>query len=193
MSNRSTKKIQKGSFSTMARTNHYIIDEAKKTIYADILALTEKETKTLEKFNRLGYEIVNKENKEKNIQRLNDAYITEYLKEFDADAVKMYKGEKIKQTISKGKTRDKGFNAGRNWFARTYPKEDIKEIKDKIVSAGLNDTMNDTYKKYKEDKKTNEKMSEEQYIRYFYWTKVFDRNNKDTMIFSSPETTETDE
>ena len=45
----------------MAKIKHYSVDETKKVVYADILALTEKEEAEVNKFIKFGYTIVNKE------------------------------------------------------------------------------------------------------------------------------------
>ena len=55
------QKKQKGWFSIMAKIKHYSVDETKKVVYADILALTEKEEAEVNKFIKFGYTIVNKE------------------------------------------------------------------------------------------------------------------------------------
>ena len=46
---------------------HYSIDEAKKVIYADILALTAKEEAEVEKFVKFGFTVENKVEAKANI------------------------------------------------------------------------------------------------------------------------------
>ena len=109
----------------MAKNKHYSVDEAKKVVYADILALTAKEEAEVEKFVKFGFTVENKVEAKAKIDRLNDAYILDYLKD-DADALATYKAKKNEtatddegkaKTTTTGKRKTKGFNAGRNWFA----------------------------------------------------------------------------
>ena len=104
---------------------HYSIDEAKKVIYADILALTAKEEAEVEKFVKFGFTVQNKVEVKAKTDRLNDAFILDYLKD-DAEGLETYKAKKNEtavdgdgkpKTTGKGKRKTKGFNAGRKWFA----------------------------------------------------------------------------
>ena len=162
---------------------HYSIDEEKKVIYADILSLTEKEEAEVEKFVKFGFTVENKVENKVKIDRLNDEYITEYLKG-DKEALKIYTNKKNEvatdengniKTTTRGKKRTRGFNAGRNWFSREYPK-DIAEVDKKIAEAGLTKKFNEAYKQYENKNKDNDDiMTEAQYKRDYYWKKVFVR------------------
>ena len=145
---------------------HYSIDEAKKVIYADILALTAKEEAEVEKFVKFGLTVEDKVEAKAKIDRLNDPYILDYLKD-DAEG-------KAK-TTSTGKRKTKGFNAGRNWFARNYPK-DTKEIDKKIAEAGVMPELKKAYAEYaKKNADAPDVMTADEYKRDFYWKKVFVR------------------
>ena len=164
---------------------HYTVDGT--TIYADILALTAKEDAEVEKFVKFGYTVINKlaDTKAK-VERLDDAYIKEYLKD-KPEALATYEGLKNEvatdengktKTTTKGNAKKKGFNAGRNWFAKTYP-EDATTLDAEIEKAGLKKQFADLWKEYAE--KNNGKkdaMTADEYKRDFYWKKVFVRPAK---------------
>lgn len=162
---------------------NYRLDEAKKKIFADILKLTPKEIEEVEKFRRFGYEVVNKKMTKEEKKRLNDEYILEYLKDFP-EKIEEYKAIKEKDAKPKKtnedeeptKTRKQGFNAGRNWFAKTFP----ENIADELVIANKikenEKKIEKNWKKYNSDNKDNpDKMTEEQYKKYYYWTRIFER------------------
>lgn len=162
---------------------HYSIDEAKKVIYADILALTAKEEAEVEKFVKFGFTVQNKVEVKAKTDRLNDAFILDYLKD-DADGLETYKAKKNEtavdedgkpKTTATGKRKTKGFNAGRNWFARNYPK-DTKEIDKKIAEAGVMPELKKAYAEYaKKNADAPDVMTADEYKRDFYWKKVFVR------------------
>ena len=162
---------------------HYSIDEAKKVIYADILALTAKEEAEVEKFVKFGFTVENKVEAKAKIDRLNDPYILDYLKD-DAEGLETYKAKKNEtatdaegkaKTTSTGKRKTKGFNAGRNWFARNYPK-DTKELDKKIAEAGVMPEFKKAYAEYaKKNADATDVMTADEYKRDFYWKKVFVR------------------
>lgn len=170
----------------MAKQKHYSIDEAKKIVYADILALTAKEEAEVEKFVKFGFTVENKVVKKAENKRLNDAFILEYL-ENDQEALKTYKEKKNEpakdengntKKTSTGKTKTKGFNAGRNWFAKNYP-VDIDKITAEIKEAGLAKTLEEAFKEYAEkNKDDSEAMNQTEYTRDFYWKNVFVRKDK---------------
>ena len=188
---RENQKKQKGRFSNMAKNKHYSVDEAKKVIYADILALTAKEEAEVEKFVKFGFTVENRVEAKANIDRLNDAYIMDYLKD-DAKGLETYKAKKNEtatdaegkaKTTTTGKRKTKGFNAGRNWFARNYP-ADTADIEKAITEAGLMPELKKAYPEYTKkcekavadgSMKTDDVMSEVEYKRDFYWKKVFVR------------------
>lgn len=170
---------------------HYTIDETKKIIYANILALTEKEEKEIERFVKFGFTVENKVETKAKVERLNETYILDYLKDNDEEAITTYKSKvneavvddngKVK-TTSTGKTKRKGFNAGRNWFSKTYP-EDITDIKKLIKEAGEEENFNKVYNAYKKksvkeqaENKDFVPLTEEEYTRDYYWKNVFVRN-----------------
>ena len=170
---------------------HYTIDESKKIIYADILKLTEKEMNEVERFRRMGYSVENKTPNKAEVKRLNDEFILEFLAD-DEQALNTYKGLKNeiatdedgnKKTTSTGKDKKKGFNAGRNWFARNYP-DDTTEIEKAITEEGLMEKLKKAYPVYAKkcekaiaegSMKADDVMSEVEYKRDFYWKKVFVR------------------
>ena len=162
---------------------HYSIDEAKKVIYADILALTAKEEAEVEKFVKFGFTVQNKVEVKAKTDRLNDAFILDYLKD-DAEGLETYKDKKNEtavdedgkpKTTATGKRKTKGFNAGRNWFARNYPK-DTKDIDKKIAEAGVMPELKKAYAEYaKKNADATDVMTADEYKREFYWKKVFVR------------------
>ena len=168
---------------------HYTVDGT--TIYADILALTAKEEAEVEKFVKFGYTVVNKEEAKATVERLNDDYILEYLSKLPAEeseqALATYEGLKNevakdedgkKKTTTTGKEKKRGFNAGRNWFARNYP-ADTAEIEKAIAEAGLMPELKKAYAEYaKKNADATDVMTEVEYKRDFYWKNVFVRPAK---------------
>ena len=168
---------------------HYTIEGT--TIYADILALTAKEEAEVEKFVKFGYTVVNKEEAKATVERLNDDYILEYLAKLPAEeseqALATYEGLKNevakdedgkKKTTKTGKEKKRGFNAGRNWFAKTYPTAATTLDAD-IEKAGKKDELADLWKEYeKKNKKNDDAMTADEYKRDFYWKNVFVRPAK---------------
>lgn len=160
---------------------HYSIDNKNKVITATIARLTDKEMAEIQRYVAFGYTVEDGKPAEKvATKRLDDAFIMEYLKD-DSEALEAYKAAKdapavdkdgtIKTSKSKdGKVKQKkqGFNAGRNWFAKTYPK-DIADLK---LTAAQKDTIAAAYKKYSE-KEADEKLTKDEYTKYYYWTKIF--------------------
>lgn len=160
---------------------HYSIDNKNKVITATIARLTDKEMAEIQRYVAFGYTVEDGKPAEKvATKRLDDAFIMEYLKD-DSEAIEAYKAAKdapavdkdgtIKTSKSKdGKVKQKkqGFNAGRNWFAKTYPK-DIADLK---LTAAQKDTIAAAYKKYNE-KEAAEKLTKDEYTKYYYWTKIF--------------------
>ena len=160
---------------------HYSIDNENKVITATIARLTDKEMAEIQRYVAFGYTVEDGKPAEKvATKRLDDAFIMEYLKD-DSEALEAYKAAKdapavdkdgtIKTSKSKdGKVKQKkqGFNAGRNWFAKTYPK-DIADLK---LTAAQKDTIAAAYKKYR-DKEAAEKLTKDEYTKYYYWTKIF--------------------
>lgn len=172
---------------------HYKLDDEKKIIYADIMALTEKEEAEIGKFLKYGYVVENKIEPKEEVSRLDDAFILNYLRD-DETALKTYEekkelpavdehGEK-KKTV-KGKVKRQGFNAGRNWFARKYPL-DVNEAIEAIRKENMTKALDKAYSKYekkvqKAQKEAEEKgetlneapMTKDEYTKDFYWKKVF--------------------
>lgn len=159
---------------------HYSIDSKSKVITAMIARLTDKEEAEIKRYVAFGYEVIDgKPTGKVSVKRLDEAYIREYLKE-DSEALDKFDEETKKPAIEKdgtiktvkgkdGKVKQKtqGFNAGRNWFAKTYPK-DIAELK--LDTAQKNEIA----KKFKAyQSKDNATMTKEEYTKYYYWTKIF--------------------
>ena len=149
---------------------HYTIDDKNKVIYANILNLTDKEMEEVKRFQMFGYTVTGKPKKESSVQRLNDEYICDFLKD-DAEGLKSY-------TAKKAENGKKGFIAARNWFATTYPKK-IEELDISSEQRAAMPTKYEAYKKAFEKsakkKKGETAYTEEQYMRYYYWTKIFTR------------------
>lgn len=163
----------------MAR--HYDIEEAKKIIYADILALTEKEEAEIEKYRKYGFSVEPRTKKPAKVVRLDKEYILDYLRKNDEKAVADFMAkmnepatdEAGKEKLTeKGKVRKKGYNNALHWFARTYP-ADTTDISKEIKIAGKEKAMAKAYQRYQADNQGAETMTEQEYTRYFYWTKVF--------------------
>ena len=160
---------------------HYSIDNKNKVITATIARLTDKEMAEIQRYVAFGYTVEDGKPAEKvATKRLDDAFIMEYLKD-DSEALEAYKAAKDAPAVDKdgtiktrkskdGKVKQKtqGFNAGRNWFAKTYPK-DIADLK---LTAAQKDTIAAAYKKYSE-KEADEKLTKDEYTKYYYWTKIF--------------------
>lgn len=168
---------------------HYKIDDEKKIIYADIMALTEKEEAEIGKFLKYGYVVENKIEPKAKVSRLDDAFILDYLRD-DETALKTY-AEKKKlpavdeagkpKTTIKGKIKRQGFNAGRNWFARNYPL-DVSVAVNAIEGAGKTKALTDAFDEYQKkaekaraDGKTVDAMTKDEYTKDFYWKKVFEK------------------
>ena len=118
--------------------------------------------------------------KTEKVVRLDEEYILEYLKA-DKEALDTFAGKKNetatdedgnKKYTEKGKERKKGYNNALHWFARTYP-ADITTISGEIKVAGKEKAMAKAYQRYRADNQEAEIMTEQEYTRYFYWTKVF--------------------
>ena len=162
----------------MAR--HYKIDEPGKKIFADILALTEKEEKEIAKYVKYGFTVEPMTKKAEKVVRLDEEYILEYLKD-DQEALDTFAGKKNetaldeegnKKLTEKGKERKKGYNNALHWFARTYP-EALDKITQEIKVAGKADELKKAYSKYVKDNQDKAIMTQEEYTRFFYWTRVF--------------------
>ncbi len=155
----------------MAKKN-YRIDTKTKMLYADFSALTKKETDEVMKYSMFGYTVVNAETKPR--KGVNDDFITKYF-EGDEEATKKY---------TEKKNGPKGFVGASVWFMRKY---DPKDESGKKALAEIRSEAETIYNKYskpiqkqnenaiKEGKKTKEIMPQEEYLRYYYWKYVFDR------------------
>lgn len=179
--------LHKERAKNMANSNkHYTIDETNKVIYADILSLTEKEEAEVFKFSKFGYSIQNRAEKKDTVKRIDDAFILDYLKD-DSNAIEKYKAVKNAPAIDKngnqkltstGKARTKGFNAGRNWFSKTYP-TNIDDVLEAIEAANKTKALNTAYEAYanKTVEEGTTKLNKDEYTRDFYWKKVFVNTN----------------
>ena len=174
---------------------NYTVDNKNNKIFADISKLTEKELEVIKKYKVLGYtiEVVEK----KKITRLNEEYIIKYLKENAENSEKeidTYKKAKEQPALDENgkektytsknitKTRTVGFNGGRNWFAKKYPL-DINELS---ITDKQAQKINDLFEEYNNQKEkelkeaqeknknaTIERMTKDEYTRYYYWNKIF--------------------
>lgn len=177
------------------KVQHYRVGED--TIYADLAKLTKEETKIVSKFKELGYKVIHEDMSKKAVKRLNNAYIENYLKD-DKTALKTYADIKNMQAVDEngtGKVREKkngttsevkkGFNAARNWFSITYPK-DIQEVIRAIEAAEKDADLQKAFANYGRnfDERQKEaiaagkpfndhKKSQDEYTRDFYWKNVF--------------------
>lgn len=169
---------------------HYSIDNKNKVITAAIARLTDKEMAEIQRYVAFGYTVEDGKPAEKvATKRLDNDFIMEYLKD-DSEALEAYNNAKealavdedgtIKTRKNKDgtvKQKKQGFNAGRNWFAKTYPK-DIADLK---LTAEQKEMIDAAYKKYSDkesdkeaDKKpTVKKLTKDEYTKYYYWTKIF--------------------
>lgn len=164
------------------KQKNYSVDNKNRIVYADILALTETEVAEVMKYTKFGFTVDDKKPKEKsNVKRLNDSFIRGYLTKEDEDALKTYEDKKHEKKENKEDAREKGFPAGKYWFSITYPKniDDIKWPDNTKPDIKYDDYVS---KKSRADKKakdnnrsTSEVMTEEQYTRYYYWTKFFEQ------------------
>ncbi len=160
---------------------HYRVDNEAQKIIANIEKLTEEEFVVIEKYKRLGYTVENGkvglDKRDDAPKRLTDEYIREYLKG-NEEALEKYQeaideiayeadGKTVK-TTSTGKPRTRGFNAGRNYFARNFPK-DLKELS---YTKPQEKAFKSAWMKY--SKARGAEMTEAEYKRYYYWTKIFE-------------------
>ena len=145
----------------MTKSNYEVKDNK---IFVNIDKISEKEMKKVKKYISLGYKLV--EVKEEKAKRINKDYVLNvYFKDNQEgkDEYNTRKGIKALQ-----------------WFKETYPKEvkEYEDIKKKVIKVAPK--IEENYKKYLEktikDNKGNikeERQSIEEYIRCYYWNKVF--------------------
>ena len=156
------------------------------TIFADVEKLTEKELSILGKYIALGYTV--KANPVIVRDSLTEEDILSFIGE-DEKAVKIYRDACEEMTINKnGEEQERGFNNGLFWFEKTYPLN-LDEANEEIKKAKKEKELAKAYKDYtkakdKEKKKAEKngedpsaivELTEEEYIRYFYWKKVWTR------------------
>ena len=169
---------------------HYSVNG--NTVVADITKLTDKELAEVQRYKALGFEIVSgKVEAPQTAKRLDDAYIRKYLENDTAglaeyekliDAPVVVDGEIKYHIITDKKTKAKkqgkpykqGFNAGRNWFAKTYP-ANVSEAVKGIADAGLATKFDKAWKAYekKDAEPGKDKMTKDEYTRDYYWKNVF--------------------
>ena len=162
---------------------NYVVYEKSKKILAEVAELTEKELKAVMNYQALGYKLVGKKEKDETketAKRVNAEYVKKYL-EKDKTALDTF-------------TKKKGVEA-LQWFKANYP-TDIEEYKkvEEAVEKALNEkakatTIDDMYKAYyakpikdendevitDENKIKEKKQKKEEYIRCYYWNKIFTR------------------
>lgn len=163
---------------------HYTIKGT--TILADVEKLTEKELSVLGKYIALGYTV--KANAVIERDSLTEEDILSYLGE-DEKAVQTYRNACNELTINKnGEEQTRGFNNGLFWFEKTYPLN-LDEANEEIKKAKKEKDLAKSYAEYKkgkgkekakakkngEDETLIVELTEEEYIRYFYWKKVWTR------------------
>ena len=166
---------------------HYSIDSKNKVITAIIARLTDKEMAEVQRYVAFGYTVEDGKPAEKvSVKRLDNDYIMAQLKG-DKAAIETY--EKAKdapaleadgKTIKTRKKKDgtveqvkQGFNAGRNWFAKTYP----KNISDLKLTAEQTKEIGEAFDDYskKTVKKGEVRLTKDEYTRYHDWTKIFEQ------------------
>ena len=170
---------------------HYSVNG--NTVIADITKLTDKELAEVQRYKALGFEIVSgKVEAPKTEKRLNDPYIRKYLENDTAGLAEYEKlieapalnddgsikyhiiTDKKTKAQKQGKPYKAGFNAGRNWFAKTYP-VNVSEAVKAIAEANLAKKFDKAWEAY--DKKDAEpgktKMTKDEYTRDYYWKNVF--------------------
>ena len=158
---------------------HYSVDSKSKVISAMITRLTDKELAEVQRYTSLGYEVIDSTPVKVAVKRLDEDFIRNYLKD-DSEAIEKFVAETQKPVIDEngnakitknkaGKIKQKkqGFNAGRNWFAKTYPK-DIAELK---LDTAQKNEIEKKFKAY--SKKDDATMTKAEYTKYYYWTKIF--------------------
>ena len=175
----------------------------KETIYADMAKLNSEDIKAIKNYKLLGYKLVAITNKEeKKIVRINPEYIEtnypEQYKEFVKikEQVKKDENGNIKyHIINKGKENERkgepyklGAIGALQWFKSNYPEniEEIKELVDceikRVHKNNKKDKVKDlktAYNEYVKKNKDNEnKQTMEQYVRCYYWNKIFEVEEK---------------
>lgn len=173
---------------------HYSVNG--NTVVAEITKLTDKELAEVQRYKALGFDIISgKVEAPKTAKRLDDDYIRKYL-ENDIEALAEYDKlinahvlnddgsvkyhiiiDKKTKAQKQGKPYKQGFNAGRNWFAKTYPVNVSEAIKD-IADAGLGKDFGKAWEAYnkKEAEEGKTKMTKDEYTKDYYWKKVFVNN-----------------
>ena len=153
---------------------HYKIEGKK--IYANLEAATDKEFKVIERYSKLGYEIITAgEEKSKKAKKhsLKEEEIIAYLKENDESAITTYEAKKAEPAtdgqgnIKKRKTTStiikKGFNFARQWFETSYPVKIDEELgADKAAAEAA-------YKEYKKNNGNDNALTVEEFKRRYYW------------------------
>jgi hypothetical protein len=173
---------------------HYSVNG--NTVVAEITKLTDKELAEVQRYKALGFEVIaGKVDAPKTEKRLDDAYIRKYLENDTAGLAEYEKlvnanvlnddgsvkyhiiTDKKTKTQKQGKPYKQGFNAGRNWFAKTYP-VNVSEAVKAIAEANLGKAFDKAWKAYdkKEAEEGKTKMTKDEYTKDYYWKKVFVNN-----------------
>lgn len=152
---------------------HYKIEGKK--IYANLEAATDEEFKVIERYSKLGYEIITAgEEKAKKPRKngLKEEDILAYLKANDEAAIATYEAKKAEPAtdeqgnIKKRKTGTiirKGFNFARQWFETSYPVKIDEELgADKAAAEA-------EYKKYTKNNGDGATLSAAEFKRRYYW------------------------
>lgn len=172
----------------------------KETIYANMTKLNSADIKAIKNYRLLGYKLVDITNKEEEtkIVRISPEWVLENYKELETK-FKAKKNEEakdengnVKYHIKKDGTKGKPYTLGAigalQWFKSNYP-EDIEEIKElvdyeikrvhKNKKADKVKDLKTAYDEYVKKNKDNEnKQTMEQYVRCYYWNKIFEVEEK---------------
>lgn len=184
--------------------SNYKVDSKKQIIYANILKLTAKEIEIIKKYQALGFTVQAHEEPKKKVIRLTEDYILEYLGKLENSEKEIQAYKDIKEKIAldengniktyetkKNETKERkvGYNGARTWFSKKYPL-DINELLLILTdeqTEKIENLFNDYDKqkekdleiaKEKDENATIERMTKDEYTRYYYWTKIFKQEEK---------------
>lgn len=167
----------------------------KETIYANMTKLNSADIKAIKNYKLLGYKLVDITNKEegKKTARISPEWVLENYKELETkfnakkDEKAIDENGNVKYHIKKDGTNGMPYTLGAigalQWFKSNYPEniEEIKELVDseikKVHKNNKKDKVKDlktAYAEYEKKNKDNKnKQTMEQYVRCYYWNKIF--------------------
>jgi hypothetical protein len=174
----------------MADEKNYTVEG--NIVYADIAKLTDEEVKEIKRFQDFGFEVkyevyhkaTVKKHKEENdrnngvkkVESLKEKDILNYLEDNDPEAKTTYQEKKD----------EKGFNSAKYWFMSKYPVAVAgvqAAIEEKDGSLNKFEEAFDKYtksikaqnrKNEKENKELKVALSEEEYMKVYYWQNRLD-------------------